>query len=152
MSEFSRRRFLQVLAAGAATTAAAGALSACSSQNGSSAPEAVGEVTAGNISNLQVGTVQSVPGSAVFVGRDSNGVYAMTTTCTHAGCDMASGQTISTRISCSCHGSEFDLNGGVVRGPAENPLVHYAVSVAADGTITIHGSQEVSASTRTAVA
>jgi cytochrome b6-f complex iron-sulfur subunit len=152
MSDFSRRRFLQVLAAGAATTAAAGALSACSGQNGSSAPEPVGDVTAGNVSSLQEGTVKSVLGSAVFVGRDSNGVYAMTTTCTHAGCDMSSSQAISTRIVCSCHGSQFDLNGDVVNGPANSPLVHYAVTLAADGTITINGAQEVSASTRTPVA
>jgi cytochrome b6-f complex iron-sulfur subunit len=152
MSEFSRRRFLQVLAAGAATTAAAGALSACSGQSGSGAPEPVGDVTAGNISSLQVGTVMSVPGAAVFVGRDSNGVYAMTTTCTHAGCDMSSGQAISTRIVCGCHGSQFDLNGDVVNGPANSPLVHYAVSVDASGAITVHGTQEVSAATRSPVA
>jgi len=152
MSDFSRRRFLQVLAVGAATTAAAGALSACSGQNGAAAPEPVGDVTAGNVSSLQEGTVKAVSGSPVFVGRDSNGLYAMTTTCTHAGCDMSSGQAISTKIVCSCHGSEFDLNGDVVNGPANSPLVHYAVSLAADGTITVHGTQEVSASTRTPVA
>lgn len=152
MSDFSRRRFLQVLAAGATSTVAAGALSACSSQSGSGAPEPVGDVTAGNVSSLQEGTVMSVPGSPVFVGRDSNGLYAMTTTCTHNGCDMSSGQPIATRIVCSCHGSAFDLNGDVVHGPANNPLVHYAVSLAADGTLMIHGAVEVSASTRTPVA
>jgi cytochrome b6-f complex iron-sulfur subunit len=152
MSDFNRRRFLQVLAAGAVTTAAAGALSACSGQSGSGAPEPVGDVTAGNVSALQEGTVKAVSGSPVFVGRDSNGVYAMTTTCTHAGCDMSSAQAISTKITCSCHGSAFDLNGNVVNGPASSPLAHYAVSLATDGTITVHGAQEVSASTRTPVA
>ena len=152
MSDFSRRRFLQVLTAGAVTTAAAGALSACSGQSGSGAPEPVGDVTAGNVSSLQVGTVMSVPGAAVFVGRDGNGVYAMTTTCTHAGCDLSSAQAISMKIVCGCHGSQFDLNGDVVNGPANSPLVHYAVSLATDGAITVHGSQEVSAATRTPVA
>lgn len=149
MTDVTRRHFLQVLAVGAASTA--GILGACSGQNNGS-PEPVGDVVAGNVSNIQSGTVQSVPGQAVFIGRDSGGLYAMTTTCTHAGCDLATGQTISGDITCHCHGSVFDLNGGVVNGPANAPLTHYAVSLAADGTITIHGGQTVGASTRTAVA
>jgi cytochrome b6-f complex iron-sulfur subunit len=149
MSDFTRRYFLQVLAAGAATTA--GVLYGCSSQN-SSEPETFGDVTAGNLSSFQSGTVQTVPGSPAFVDRDSNGLYAMTTTCTHAGCDMSSNRPLTTDIVCPCHQSRFDLNGDVLQGPASSPLTHFAVSVAVDGTITVHGGQRVSASTRTPAA
>lgn len=146
MQEFvTRRFFLQVLAAGAAGTA--GAI-ACSGNNGGG-PESFGDVTAGNVSALQVGTVKSVPGSPAFVGRDGNGVYAMTTTCTHQGCDMSSSETLTSQIVCPCHQSVFDLNGNVLQGPANAQLTHFAVSVAADGTLTVHGGTRVSALART---
>jgi cytochrome b6-f complex iron-sulfur subunit len=147
MHDLTRRYFLQVIAASAATSAV---LSGCYGGGGGS-PESVGDVTAGNVSALQVGQIKSVSGSAVFVGRDANGVYAMTTTCTHQGCDLATGEISSTTITCPCHGSQYDLNGTVVRGPAPHSLTHYAVSIAADGTITVHGGSTVDASTRTAV-
>ena len=147
MHDLTRRYFLKVIAAGTATSAAV--LTGCYG-GGGGAPESVGDVTAGNVSALQVGQVKGVPGSAVFVGRDANGVYAMTTTCTHQGCDLASGDITSTTITCPCHGSQYDLNGTVVRGPAPQSLTHYAVSIAADGTITVHGGSTVAATTRTA--
>jgi Rieske Fe-S protein len=146
MSEFDRRRFLQVMVASAATSAIAG----CAGSNDSS-PEAFGDVSAGSLSELQVGMVRAVPGAPVFVGRDSGGIYAMTSTCTHQGCDMASDGTVTTTIVCPCHGSAFDLNGEVVKGPAPSPLTHFAVDISLDGTVTVHGGTTVSSSTRTLV-
>ena len=144
-SGLSRRHFLRVLAAGTAGTA--GVL-ACSGNNGGE-PEAFGDVTAGNISALDVGSVKSIPGAPAFIGRDTNGLYSMTSTCSHAGCDMASSATLTTTIECPCHQSVFNLNGGVIQGPAPSPLTHFEVSLAADGSITVHGGSRVSASART---
>jgi len=150
-NDLSRRHFLQVLAAGAATSA--GALPACSSgDNGQS--EGFGDVTAGNISALAVDQVKAVPGAPAFVGRDSNGLYAMTTTCTHQGCDLAAG-TISTSnhtITCGCHSSVFTFSGDVQTGPATRPLTHFKVDLATDGTITVHGGTTVDSTMRTPVA
>jgi Rieske Fe-S protein len=145
----SRRYFLKVFVVGAATSASL--LNACSSTaNGQ--PEPIGDIAAGNVSALQVGEVKAVPGSPVFIGRDNSGVYAMTTTCTHMGCDLASGTISATTITCMCHGSQFDLDGAVVKGPANGSLVHYAVTVASDGSLTVHGGTTVDASTRTPTA
>jgi cytochrome b6-f complex iron-sulfur subunit len=107
-----------------------------------------GPVTAGNMSALSVGTMRVF--SNVVVAQDAGGVYAMSAVCTHAGCllDDASA-TVAEGLSCPCHGSAFDGNGGVTRGPAVRALQHYAVNIAADGTITVDGSQPVSAGTRT---
>jgi Rieske Fe-S protein len=149
-NDFSRRHFLQVLAAGAATSA--GALAACSSgDNGQS--EGFGDVTAGNISALAIDQIKPVPGAPAFIGRDSNGLYAMTTTCTHQGCDLVSG-TISTSshtITCACHGSVFTFSGDVQAGPAARPLMHFKVDLATDGTITVHGATAVDSTIRTPV-
>ena len=87
-----------------------------------------------------------------MLGRDAGGLYAMTITCTHQGCDVepfGSGSSVTVR--CPCHGSQFDRNGGVVHGPASSPLTHFAVSIDGSGKITIHGSKQVGADVRTAV-
>jgi len=109
-----------------------------------------GAVAAGNVSALSVGTMRTM--SEVVVGRDAKGVYAMSAICTHAGCylDDSSG-TVAAGLYCGCHGSSFDGNGAVTNGPARSPLQHYAVTIAADGGITVDGSKPVSVDTRTAV-
>ena len=87
-----------------------------------------------------------------LVARDADGVYAMSAICTHAGCFLDDGsQTIAAGLDCPCHGSRFDGNGAVTEGPANTPLQHYAVVIAADGSITVDGTQPVSADTRTPI-
>ncbi len=138
-----RRRFL-VLAGGAAT------VGACYSP--SVPPGAFGDVGAGNVSGLPVGSLRVVDSLPVCIGRDSSGVYAMTLTCTHAGCDMGhEGFVSSAGLECSCHGSRFDPNGNVVSGPAPAPLAHFAVTADSAGNLTIHGGQVVDSAQRLAV-
>jgi cytochrome b6-f complex iron-sulfur subunit len=146
MSDSTRRRFLEMVGG-----ACAASLAGCSS--GSASPAPIGDVPAGNASALTVGTLVPVASEPVCIGRDAGGIYAMTLTCTHQGCDIGNGGTVSfAMIRCPCHGSQFDANGNVVNGPAETPLVHYAVSQDTAGNLTIHGGTEVSESTRLAVA
>ncbi len=138
----TRRVFLQVLAASAAVPAALG----CGS---SAMPEAVGDVVAGAAAALSVGTIRPIQGFAVCIARDASGIYAMTLTCTHQGCDIgAQGLVSSSGLVCFCHGSQFDVNGNVVHGPAREPLQHFAVSADAKGNLTIHGDSPVDAATR----
>ncbi len=145
----SRRIALKVLAAGGAAGTLA---SACSGPAGA-APAPVGVVQAGLVSSYPVGSLEPVGNLALAVGRDAKGLYAMTLTCTHEGCNMAvEGNVSASGIVCSCHGSQFDANGGVTRGPAQETLTHFAVTVDASGTITVHGDQTVAASARTPVA
>ena len=109
-----------------------------------------GPVSAGNVSDLAVGAL--VVMSNVVVARDENGVYGMSSVCTHAGCLLSDGsRTIAAGLSCPCHASMFDGDGNVTRGPARDPLQHYQVTVAPDGSITVDGGQPVAASTRTPV-
>jgi Rieske Fe-S protein len=146
MQRLPRRHFLKVLAA---TAALPPVLSACSSS--AAAPETFGDVSGGTAASLPVGSLGIVPGVSAAIGRDAKGIYAMTLTCTHQGCDIATRGTVSAEgISCSCHGSTFDANGAVTGGPATAPLAHFAVSVDAAGNLTVHGGQEVDAATRTA--
>ena len=142
----NRRAFLEgSLRAGAA----AGLLLAggCASGFGPS-----GMIQCGNIANLPVGSLQAVSGQLVILGRDTGGVYAMSSICPHADCDMETQGTISpSGVFCACHGSRFDTNGAVLQGPARTALQHYQVSIASTGMITVNADKTVSASTRTAV-
>ena len=140
----SRRQFV-VLSAGAA--AGAIVLAACGPGTG---PGAGADTTAGTTSDLKVGAARVSSDSSAVVMRDAGGLYAMSLTCTHSGCNMSDGVSAQS-IHCSCHGSTFDLAGSVLNGPAQQALPHYAVTVDASGTITVHTDQTVASDVRTAV-
>jgi nitrite reductase/ring-hydroxylating ferredoxin subunit len=111
-----------------------------------------GPIPAGNVADVQVGALQAVAGENVILGRDANGLYAMTRVCTHQG-QLVSILTLgsTTVLHCYGHGSEFDADGQVIIGPATRPLEHFQVDLAADGSITIQADQFVTADTRTPV-
>ena len=51
--------------------------------------------------------------------RDAGGLYALSLVCTHLGCTV----TLSAgELACPCHGSIFDRQGRVVKGPADRAL------------------------------
>ena len=79
--------------------------------------------------------------------KDATGIYAMTTICTHLGCSV--GLPNGSLILCPCHGSQYNLAGGNVVGPATLPLVHFAVTEASPGGfLVVNTAQTVPASTR----
>lgn len=82
-----------------------------------------------------------------FLIRDATGIYAMTAVCTHMGCTV--GAPVGAQITCPCHGSQYDLNGGNTLGPAIHPLVHFQVTEAsAAGLLTVDTAKPVAASVR----
>jgi Rieske Fe-S protein len=136
-------------------SACAGYLMAgCSGGGGAGSPAAVGQVDAGLLSDYPINSLQAVGRKPVAVGRDKDGLYALTLTCTHEGCNMATqGSVAATRIVCNCHGAQFDGNGEVLAGPAQASLAHFAVIYdATTQQVTIDGDTEVAPETRTAVA
>ncbi|HEX3695850.1 MAG TPA: Rieske (2Fe-2S) protein [Polyangia bacterium] len=140
-----RRSFLRQGASGALLLAVAPA--GCNQQ----VSPPTGPVPGGNVSAIAVNSLRVVDGDVVL-GRDEAGLYAMSAACTHAGCLLNTvGSTPAQGLNCNCHGSRFDGNGTVTRGPAVTALQHYQVDVAADGTITIQGGDPVSADGRTPV-
>ncbi|WP_028477561.1 ubiquinol-cytochrome c reductase iron-sulfur subunit [Nocardia sp. CNY236] len=70
-------------------------------------------------------TVVTQPSAGTFVGLSS--------TCTHAGCTVA---TVSDgTINCPCHNSQFGLDGSVAKGPATKPLAEKRIRVQGDAII-----------------
>lgn len=144
---WTRRKLLSVVGSSTGLLVIGAAIPACGNQTGT---PPTGPVSASNVSALSVGTMITL--SNIVVARDAGGVYAMSAVCTHAGCLLEDvSDTISAGLYCPCHGSAFDGDGAVTRGPARAALQHYAVTIAADGTITVDGSQPVSADVRTSV-
>lgn len=142
----SRRRLL------IHTGALLGTTVGCASAATGAEPEAFGTVSAGSVADMSVGSLRPVEGAPAILGRDANGLYAMSSTCTHEGCDMiAEGQVDASGVYCACHGSRFNVNGGVTAGPATEPLTHFAVSIDMTGNITVEGGTKVGAGVRTAV-
>ena len=64
----------------------------------------------------------------VLTKGDDGTVRAFSSICTHQGCPVA--KVADGRISCPCHGSQFDAGSGeVAQGPASRPLPPVAVTV-----------------------
>jgi len=155
-SETTRRQFLSVLATGAVVGAvgaagAAGTMTGCLGAPGVD-PERVGVVGAGTVDDTPVGTLRALGGQPVAIGRDSGGLYALTLTCSHQGCNIARrGSVNGTGIYCGCHGARFDANGRVLAGPAPDDLTHFAVQVDGQGNVTVDTEADVGESERVAV-
>ncbi len=72
--------------------------------------------------------------------REKGELYALDLVCTHLGCTLA---VTPAGLTCPCHGSRCDLQGNVLKGPADRSLKRYAVHVDGDG-ICIYSSNEKS--------
>jgi len=135
---------------------AAGTALACGGGGGSStptpAPPATGPRTT---TDTKAGMLALADGTTrdyrnlgnFFLMKDATGIYAMTAVCTHMGCTV--GLPVGTTITCPCHGSQYDLAGGNLLGPAVNPLVHFAVTEGSPGgALVVNTAQAVAASVR----
>ncbi|WP_114751813.1 QcrA and Rieske domain-containing protein [Pleomorphovibrio marinus] len=60
----------------------------------------------------------------LVVNTGSNSFNALTSVCTHEGCDR-DWSFANDVFTCACHGSRFNSDGSVVTGPATQPLRQY---------------------------
>lgn len=75
----------------------------------------------------------------VWVVRNEQGIYALWSRCTHLGC-TPNWFGAESRFRCPCHGSNFNLNGDVIAGPAPKPLWRVAVALTPDGELVVDKS------------
>jgi cytochrome b6-f complex iron-sulfur subunit len=80
-----------------------------------------------------VGGAIAVPapkvGDTILVVRTSaTQVAAVSDICTHRGCSLSWNATADLAV-CPCHGSEFDLTGAVLKGPAVVPIKVYSATL-----------------------
>lgn len=63
------------------------------------------------------------------------GFSALSLICTHLGCSI---EQKTDEFICPCHGSRYDANGRVLRGPAEKPLPSLRVETNTEGHLILH--------------
>lgn len=73
--------------------------------------------------------------NTLVVNVDGTVIRSFTSVCTHAGCSKDWGFS-DNRFECTCHGSRFNTNGEVVRGPATRDLAEFTV-VTENDSVTI---------------
>ncbi|HEY5547204.1 MAG TPA: Rieske (2Fe-2S) protein [Gemmatimonadaceae bacterium] len=67
-----------------------------------------------------------------LLALDGGGFAALSSICTHRGCTVDLG---GPGLRCPCHGSQYDREGRVTRGPASRALTRYQVRTAGDELI-----------------
>lgn len=159
-NDLERRRFLLVLGASGASVAAVTA-PGC----GGEPATPVQTFAVGRVSEHPQGLWKIYPEWKLIVGRDSGGFFAFSMVCPHQGYDVAfqredgscmaapgcrGASTTGLTVCTSGHGSTFDANGAVTRGPADRGLKHFQVTVRA-GEVVVNTAVEASASARAAV-
>lgn len=126
-SALSRRT---VIAGAGATAVGAGLLAAGCSTASRTAPPPSGTAL-GPASAVPVGGGAIFAEQGVVVTQPVEGEYAaFSTVCPHQGCAVS--EITGGQIVCPCHGSTFDLSGGLVAGPAPTGLDSVPVTVADD--------------------
>ena len=85
---------------------------------------------------LAAGEAFIPPGRTVALFQDGEGVYAISTVCTHLGCII---KPTAEGFECPCHGSRFHGDGTVSRGPAPRALPWMKVSRAGGNWIVDEG-------------
>ncbi|MEI6208945.1 MAG: Rieske (2Fe-2S) protein [Desulfuromonadales bacterium] len=100
--------------------------------------------TSGNRQVLVSASITDIPinGALIFrnerlaLMRDDKGFYALSLICTHLGCTVIVSEDA---LSCPCHGSVFDRQGKILKGPADRSLVRLEL-VEQNGTLQVYGS------------
>jgi cytochrome b6-f complex iron-sulfur subunit len=97
---------------------------------------------AGLSADYQAGTVSDrwVKEHQVWIIREGDTLYALSTVCTHLGC-LTGFFPAEELFKCPCHGSNFSLQGDPVAGPAPEPLYHLGLSLSEAGQIVVDKNQ-----------
>ena len=133
-----RRTFLSWVGVGTLASSLPAVIVACSNQETSktetstTSPSPSNEfVAVGNVEELDSnGFIFNQDAAAVpvlvFRNPNTSELVAVTSKCTHAGCDVEL-DTEAQLLACPCHGSKFTFDGSVANKPATKPLASYEV-------------------------
>ena len=95
--------------------------------------------------DFPAGSATFLPDRRLYVFNEPDGFYAISSVCTHLGCNVKRG---GPGFECPCHGSRFDPNGAVVHGPAPKALAWYALTLSPRARLVVDLDQQVSAEFR----
>jgi len=93
-------------------------------------------------SSYDLGLAADFPSSGKLLRLDipaviyqtQNGFQAFSLVCTHLGCTV---EEDGDNFSCPCHGSQFDQDGDVLKGPAVEDLIELKVHISNEGSLML---------------
>jgi len=147
MRRASRRRFVMTAGTAGLTAGGLGLLAALARF---AVPDVLYEVprrfSVGRPEEFPPESVTLLPDHRVFVLRTAAGFAAISAVCTHLGCNVRHEE--GRGYACPCHGSTFDEDGRVTRGPAAWALPRFAISLSRRGELVVDARRTVDADFR----
>jgi cytochrome b6-f complex iron-sulfur subunit len=123
----NRRDFMTFVGVGWVASSLPITIAACASQKNSQGWHTVG--TVGDLDQTgQLLVTNSPVGPVLVIGTSKTNVVAVNPTCTHKGCTVE-WKGDGKKLQCPCHGSEFESDGKVLKGPAKKSLQTYAAKI-----------------------
>lgn len=136
MSEISRRDFLKLASAAVLTLSGLlgldGLFRFLDTQTDPLPPT---DFDLGPAGNYPPGSRTLLPDVPALLLHTQAGFSAISLVCTHLGCTVESKPE---GFACPCHGSRFDLQGNVTRGPAGKPLNSLRTGISSDGKLHLY--------------
>ncbi|MFN6461173.1 MAG: ubiquinol-cytochrome c reductase iron-sulfur subunit [Nostoc sp. DedVER02] len=125
-----RRDFINWVGLGLIASSLPVAIAACSSQTTSATGDWQTVGTSADLDKTgQLLAKNSPAGPVLVVGTSkSASLTAVNPTCTHAGCTVA-WKAEAKKFACPCHGSEYGVDGKVLKGPATEALKTYTAKI-----------------------
>ena len=136
MSNLSRRDFFKLITTALLTISGAlgiGALIRFFDYQSEPSPKT--EFDLGLDSNYPIGSRSLIPDVPALLIHSPSGFSALSLVCTHLGCTV---EQKDSGFACPCHGSHYDANGNVLRGPAQRPLRSLYVEITSDQHLILH--------------
>jgi cytochrome b6-f complex iron-sulfur subunit len=93
------------------------------------------EFDLGAASKYPVGSRTLLPDVPALLIRSQTGFAAMSLICSHLGCTV---DEKPDGFACPCHGSRYDSEGKVLRGPAIAPLRRLRIEVTGEDHLLLH--------------
>jgi len=89
--------------------------------------------------DVKDGQFTDVDGHVIVLSRTGKEITALTSKCTHQGCQIKAKGDAKT-VTCPCHGAQFNLDGTIADGSRQKTIAalsHYAIRTNSDGVIEI---------------
>jgi Rieske Fe-S protein len=81
------------------------------------------------LANVGSAALVQYPGGVLLAAHTAQSSFtALSSICTHQGCQISNYDSGSKNFVCLCHGSQFTTSGQVSQGPAGSPLAQHATS------------------------
>ncbi len=136
MSDLSRRDFFKLITAALLTISGALGIGALFRfLDYQTEPPLKTEFDIGLLSKYPLGSRSLIPEVPALFIHSQNGYTALSMVCTHLGCTV---EKKDDGFACPCHGSRYDVNGKVLRGPAQKPLSSLRVEITPDQHVILH--------------